>query len=320
MLTYVVRRILIAIPVLLVATFVMFSAVRITFDACDKFASDRDRTAYPKCRERLELDKPLPVQYGHWVSDFARGNWGVGDTAHDDVRQTILRDLGNTTQLILWGIVISAIVAIGIGVYSATHQYSKLDYTFTGFSYFGLAMPPFWFAMILIAYISVEPKQLWGIKPLYSLGLHLGNGSAIDLDYFRHLVLPVLVLTIQIIAEWSRYMRASMLDSMGSEYIRTARAKGVPERKVVMRHALRNSLIPLVSVMAIDIGALFGGLVITEYIFNIHGMGFEFVVRLNGGDATFLSAWVVVVAIFVIAFNLIADLLYGVLDPRVRLQ
>ena len=114
-------------------------------------------------------------------------------------------------------------------------------------------------------------------------------------------------------------MRASMLDAMGSEYIRTARAKGLPERKVVLRHALRNSLIPLISVMAIDIGALFGGLVITEYIFGIDGMGKLFIDRFTQGDATLLSAWVAVTAIFVIGFNLLADVLYGVLDPRVRL-
>lgn len=320
MLTYAVRRILVAIPVLLVASFVMFSAVRVTFDACDKFATVRDRSAYPKCRERLDLDKPLPVQYGKWLNKFVRGDWGTSDVAGDDVRTTIFNALGVTIQLIFWGILISAIAAIFIGVYSATHQYSKLDYSFSGASYIGLAMPPFWFALLAIAFLGVGPKEWFGVKIFDFVGLHTGNSSGINLDYVRHLALPVTTLTIQIIAEWSRYMRASMLDSMGSDYIRTARAKGVPERRVVMRHALRNSLIPLVSVMAIDIGALFGGLVITEVIFSVHGMGYYFIDRLNRGDATFLSAWVVVTAIFVIAFNLLADLIYGVLDPRVRLQ
>ncbi|MFN8036497.1 MAG: ABC transporter permease [Acidimicrobiia bacterium] len=319
MLTYSIRRFLVAIPVVLVATFVMFSAVRLTFDACEKFATSRDRTAYPRCRERLGLDDPLPVQYGRWFKDFAHGDWGKSDVAGDDVRTTIMSGLGITTQLIVWGVLISAVVAISIGVYSATHQYSKLDYTFTGLSYFGLSMPPFYFGMLAIVFIGVGLFGT-GVKPFDFVGLHTGNSSGIDVDYARHLVLPVLVLTIQIIAEWSRYMRASMLDSLGSEYIRTARAKGVPERRVIWRHGVRNSLIPLVSVMAIDIGALFGGLVITEYLFSIKGMGYYFVDRLERGDATFLAAWVVVTALFVIAFNLIADLLYGVLDPRVRLQ
>ncbi len=132
-------------------------------------------------------------------------------------------------------------------------------------------------------------------------------------------MLPVLTLTVQIIAEWSRFQRASMLDVMSADYIRTARAKGVPRRKVVVRHALRNALIPLVTVMALDIGALFGGLIITEKIFSIPGMGRLFIDALTAGDAPVLVTWTIVTAIFVVLFNLIADVMYGVLDPRIRL-
>ena len=132
-------------------------------------------------------------------------------------------------------------------------------------------------------------------------------------------MLPVLTLTVQIIAEWSRFQRASMLDVMSADYIRTARAKGVPRRKVVVKHALRNALIPLVTVMALDIGALFGGLIITEKIFSIPGMGRLFIDALPAGDAPVLVAWTIVTAIFVVLFNLLADVLYGVLDPRIRL-
>ncbi len=128
-----------------------------------------------------------------------------------------------------------------------------------------------------------------------------------------------MTLTVQIIAAWSRFQRASMLDVMSADYIRTARAKGVPRRKVVLKHALRNALIPFVTVIALDIGALFGGLIITEEIFSIPGMGRLFIDALTAGDAPVLVAWIIVTAIFIIVFNLIADVLYGVLDPRIRL-
>ena len=138
-------------------------------------------------------------------------------------------------------------------------------------------------------------------------------------DYAGHLVLPVLTLTVQIIASWSRYERASMLDVLGSDYIRTAKAKGLPRRKVVFKHAFRNALIPLITVMAIDAGALFGGLIITEYVFSIPGMGRFFIEALQAGDVDAVLAWMMVSAIFVILFNLLADLAYGWLDPRIRL-
>jgi peptide/nickel transport system permease protein len=132
-------------------------------------------------------------------------------------------------------------------------------------------------------------------------------------------VLPVMTLTIQIVAEWSRYQRSSMLDVMSSDYIRTAKAKGLSGRKVIFKHALRNALIPLVTVMALDIGALFGGLIVTEQIFSIPGMGKLFVDSLNNGDTNVLLPWLMVTAIFIIMFNLLADVLYGALDPRIRL-
>jgi peptide/nickel transport system permease protein len=156
-------------------------------------------------------------------------------------------------------------------------------------------------------------------KLFYFVGLHSTGQSGINLDYFRHLFLPVLTLTVQIIASWSRFERAAMLDVLGSDYVRTARAKGVPRRRVIFKHAFRNALVPLVTVMAIDIALLFGGLVVTEKIFSIPGMGSFFLLSLQTGDAYALMAWFVVVAFFVIVFNLLADLLYAVLDPRIRL-
>jgi peptide/nickel transport system permease protein len=149
--------------------------------------------------------------------------------------------------------------------------------------------------------------------------VHGGGLFAGPFDYARHLALPVLTLTVQIIAEWSRYQRSSMLDVMSSDYIRTAKAKGLSRRKVIFKHGLRNALVPLVTVMAVDIGLLFGGLIVTEQIFSIPGMGKLFVDALTNGDTNVLLPWLMVTAVFVILFNLFADVLYGALDPRIRL-
>jgi len=320
MLTYITRRILYSIPVLLIASFALFVFVRATFDPLQKVRGSRDKEAITRERHRLGLDKPVVEQYGKWLGDFVQGDWGRSERTRDDVWGMTTRALGFTVQLIFWGVVASAIIAIAIGVYSAVRQYSALDYTFTGLSFVGIAMPPFWFGIIAIQFLVFQPKQWFGLSNplLYSIGLHSTGHSGIDLDYFQHLALPVLTLTVQIIASWSRYQRASMLDVMSSDYIRTARAKGVPQRKVVFKHALRNALIPLVTVMSLDIGALFGGLIITEVIFSVPGMGQLFYKSISSGDIITLEAWFVVAAVFIIIFNLVADLMYGFLDPRIR--
>jgi peptide/nickel transport system permease protein len=318
-LSYVGRRVLYSIPVILVASFLTFAFVRATFDPTAKLRQSRTAaSAIREERQHLGLNQPLVDQYGSWLGKFVRGDWGTSERTNEAVSAQIGRALWNTTQLIVWSVLLSAIVAVAIGVYSALRQYSALDYTFTGLSFLGLALPAFWFGLIAIEFLAVGPKQWFHLSqpPLFFVGLHSASGGV--LDYARHLVLPVLTLTVGIIAGWSRFQRASMLDILSSDYIRTARAKGVPRRRVVVRHALRNALVPLVTVMALDIGALFGGLIITEKIFSIPGMGQLFFQSLLAGDATTLTAWLVVTAAFIIVFNLLADLAYSWLDPRVR--
>lgn len=323
MLTYISRRALYSIPVILLASFLLFWFVRQTFDPTAKARTSREgAAAVARLREKFHLDDPIYVQYGRWIGDAAQGDLGTSERTNEEVSAMVPRALWYTVQLIFWGILVSAVAAISLGVYSAVRQYSVLDYTFTGLSFVGLAMPPFWFGLLAIQFLAVWPKQTFSLdQPIfYFVGLHGGDQTGFNMDYLRHLVLPVMTLTVQIIAEWSRFQRASMLDVMSADYIRTARAKGVPRRKVVFHHGLRNALIPLVTVMALDIGALFGGLIITEQIFSIPGMGRLFIYALQAGDAPVLVAWTVVTAIFIVAFNLLADVLYGVLDPRIRLS
>jgi len=319
MLSYVARRILFSIPVLLIASFLLFTAVRATFDPTARLRASRDPEAVQRARAELGLDKPVVAQYQDWLSGFVRGDWGESSSTQERVLPVIRRAAWHTFQLVVWGVLISAILAVAVGVFSAVRQYSIADHALTGMSFLGLAMPPFWFGLIAIQFLAVYPRDWFGLTqtPLFFVGLRSSTNVGFG-DYARHLVLPVLTLTVQIIASWSRYQRSSMLDALSGDYVRTARAKGVPRRRVIFKHAFRNALIPLVTVMALDIGALAGGLVVTEQIFSIPGMGRLFVDSLLEGDANVLVAWTVVTATSVIAFNLLADVLYRLLDPRIR--
>ena len=319
MLPYVIRRILISIPVVIIASILLFWFVSISTDPTARLRNSRDPGLVERERERLGLDDPLPVQYTNWAGDFVKGDWGQSFISRREVSTEIGNALKNTIKLIFWAVGICIIVSVLIGVYSAVRQYSVLDYTFTTASFVGLSIPTFFFALLAIHFLTTELRELLGWEdPLfYSVGMNSADDKSF-LDFLRHAALPVLTLSVQLIAGWSRYQRASMLDVLGADYIRTARAKGVPRSKVVFKHALRNALIPLTTVMAVDVGALFGGLIVTEFIFAWPGMGRLFVNAIVQGDTAIVLPWMIVVAAFIIAFNLLADVLYGVLDPRIR--
>jgi peptide/nickel transport system permease protein len=319
MLTFVARRVAYSVPVVLLASVLVFVFVRTTTDPLARLRASRDPTVIAREEHRLGLDRPLPAQYVRWLGDFTRGRWGESYVSRRSVGREVREKLWNTVQLIVWGILVSALIAIGIGVYSAIRQYSPLDYAFTGASFIGLSMPPFWFGLMAIQFFAFMPRQWFHLEQpiLFSVGKH----SAVDtgvIDYLRHLALPVMTLSVQLVAGWSRYQRSSMLDVLGADYMRTARAKGLRELNVIMRHGVRNSLIPLTTVMAVDVGSLFGGLIITETIFSWPGMGKLFYDSLLNGDIPVLLPWLVVTALFIVGFNLLADVMYAVLDPRIR--
>jgi len=345
MLTFIVRRIAYSIPVLLVASLLVFVFVHATTNPLARYSQSRDLTVKAQqglrqgiyeqpCRfftagsppQKAETCTKAPVlkQYWFWLSHFLQGKMGNSFVSNRAVSTDLKSAFGNTVQLLIWGVLLSALLAVLIGVYSAVKQYSVPDYVFTGLSFVGLSMPPFWFGLIAIDIFSNRLRTIIHTTspPLYSLGLHGDHGAGFFagfFDYGRHLALPVATLTVQIVASWSRYQRSSMLDVLNADYIRTATAKGLSRRVVILKHALRNALIPLVTVMAIDIGGLFGGLVITEQIFSIHGMGLLFLNALLNGDTQVLLPWLMVTATIIVLFNLLADVLYGTLDPRIRL-
>lgn len=296
---------------LLVASFVVFGLVRATTDPTADLRFNRDRAAVQRAEHDLGLDRPLVVQYRAWLGDFVRGDWGTSSRTSERVFPMVRRALWNTVQLIVWGLALSIVVALAIGVWSATHEGSAGDHVLTALSFTGVSIPAFWFALLAIGFFGVSHH--W----LYFVGLHEAGGVV---DYARHLVLPVVTLSVPLIGAWSRFERAAVLDVLGEAHVRTARAKGVPARRVVWRHAVRNSLAPFVTIVALDAGVLFGGVIITEHVFSIAGMGQLFIDSLTAGDAPALLAWAMVAGFFVIACNLVADLLYGLLDPRVRVR
>jgi peptide/nickel transport system permease protein len=327
MVKLVARRVGWSIPVLLLASVLMFVFVRATTDPLAQIrqqvsggeGADAGR-ALDREEHELGLDRPLVSQYGTWLGQFVRGDWGESIVSRRSVGAAIRPALWNTTQLAVWAILFALVVAVVIGVTSAAHQYSALDHTLTGLSFVGLSMPSFWFALMAIEWLVYMPKHLLHLQQplLYSVGLHSATGAG-ALDYVRHLVLPVFTLSLPLVAVWSRYLRSSMLDVLSAPFIRTARAKGVSRSTVLVRHALRNALIPFTTVSALAIGTLFGGVIITETIFAWPGMGQLLYGSLLAGDTNVLLPWLMVAATFVLSLNLVADLLYGVLDPRVRL-
>ena len=322
MLTYIVRRVLYSIPVLVATSFLIFTFVSISGDPLGRLRANTQIT-----REQLHsiehsknLDKPVIVRYGYWVRDAITKKFGTTLYGERKIWPDLKRVMGHTIQFILSAIIISVILGTAIGVYSALRQYSAFDYTATTLSFIGFATPVFWLALMLqVLVVNIYLK--WNVRIFYTSGLssvNPGHGFHFLLDRIQHLALPVIALSVLSIASYSRYMRASMLEVLNSDYVRTARAKGLIERRVVMKHAFRNALIPLITLLALDFGAIFAGAIVTETIFTLDGMGFYFINALEASDPYPVMAFLMVTATMVIIFNLLGDILYGVFDPRIR--
>jgi peptide/nickel transport system permease protein len=223
---------------------------------------------------------------------------------------SILERLPATVQLMGAAYLLAAVVALPLGVYSAIHRYSIVDYLGTGLSFLGIAMPVFWFGLVLQLVFSVQ------LGWLPSSGrITVGNTGMVD--QIKHIILPAMVLSLLYIAGWSRYMRTSFLGVLNSDYVRTARSKGLPQRSVMLVHALKNAAIPVVTIMALDIAGLFSGAVITETIFAWPGIGRLFIQSMYDRDYPLLMGIIMMGSVMVVVFNLIADIVNALLDPRV---
>ena len=325
MFRFVSRRILWAIPVLIIGSLLMFLALQMTTDpiaAARKHNVTAD--ALTKYKHDLGLDQSVIQQYWTFLRHFFTGNFGRSFTSQAPVWPELRTALVNTIVLGLVAAVFYVTIGVIFGVISAVKQYSVFDHATTGLSFLGLSLPPFVFGLMCIVLVGTFYQHTFhtsGVLLPTVGGVYSPQTHGFDLmDRTRHLILPVLVLSVQEIAIYSRYMRTGMLETLNSDYLRTARAKGISERRVIFRHAFRNALIPLTTFTAIDLGALAGGLIITEQIFGYQGMGLYFVQNYSNADYPALLPWIMIVIIFVVVFNVLADLSYAWLDPRIRLD
>ncbi|HEX8100194.1 MAG TPA: ABC transporter permease, partial [Actinomycetota bacterium] len=277
--------------------------------------------ALEKAREALGLNKSGYQQYIGWFTHFIRFDWGKSLLTNQSVSKDIRQALWNSLVLGSFATVISLAIGVGIGIYSALKQYSLFDHISTGAAFFGLSLPNFWFGLMLQIFFGIYLVKWFHLREpiFYITGMFSPGTTGFHLvDRLRHLFLPSLVLAVQIVAVYSRYMRASMLEVLQADYMRTARAKGLLERTVIFRHAVRNALIPVTTQFALDVGAIAGGLIITEQVFQWPGMGKFFIDAFSNGDYPQVLPWVMITVTSVIIFNLIADIAYAFLDPRIR--
>ena len=315
MIAYTARRLVQIIPLLFGISIVLFAVIQAAPGGPEGALLESGRFIDPAVieayRERLGVDQPVHIQYFRWLAAAFSGDLGTSFSTTRPVAEMIVERLPATLELMGAAFVFAAIIAILLGILSAIRQYSWFDHLGTGLSFVGIAMPVFWFALILQLVFGV----FLGWLPIAGTGT---VGASSLGDHLLHLILPTIVLSFNYIAGWSRYLRSSLLGVLRADYVRTARAKGLPERRVIGVHALRNALIPLLSIMALNLSSLFSGAVITETVFAWPGIGRMFVQAMFARDYPLLMGILMLGSLMVIVFNLVADLLYGILDPRIR--
>ena len=347
MATFITRRLIQTIGLLFLLSILLFALVNLA-PGGPLAGQGRSRHISPEKVELLKrqfgLDKPLPTQYLIWLvgndwmkvdadgdgieegygtrHGILRGDFGFSFRTRQPVLVEIGQRLPNTIYLMSITILVALMIAIPIGIISALRQYSKFDITVTTFSFAGQAIPEFWLGLILILVFYAWLKNPFTGDPLLpSGGIQSINISGFNLgDRIVHLILPVTTGALGWIAWYSRFLRSSMLEVIHKDYMRTARAKGLPNRTVIYKHALRNALIPIVTMLALDLPTIFGGAVFVEILFSWPGMGRLYYTAAQQRDYPVLMAVLIIGAAFIILSNLLADLLYGFLDPRVRYE
>ncbi len=314
---YIRRRLIQMVPLLIGISAIIFLIIQAAPGGPEAiFLENRlfiDPQVIEAFRRRLGLDQPAPVQYVRWLSAVVTGDFGISYSTGRPVRDVIVERLPATLELMSVSFLFALVIALPLGIYSAVRQYSLFDFAVTTTSFVGIAMPAFWFALILQLLFSVQ------LGWLPTSGRDTVGDSSIW-DQIKHLILPAFVLSIRHIAGWSRYMRSSLLDVIRADFIRTARAKGLRERVVISRHAVKNALIPVVSIMALDLAGLFSGAVITETIFAWPGVGRLFIQSMGQRDYPLLMGILMMSSFMVVFFNLVADIAYSWLDPRISYQ
>jgi peptide/nickel transport system permease protein len=316
---YIASRLLQFLPTLLAVSLLAFFLIRSIADPLAMYVQDPGLKPEDLARLRTAhgLDRPLVAQYGFWLRDMVRGEWGYSLYVQQPVMSLIVERVPNTLLLMGTTLVVSLGIAIPLGIYSAVRRYSWGDYVLTGVAFAAYATPAFWLGILLIMLFNVQFRA-WGLPALPSGGMYDLLTGRTAASVMRHLVLPTVVLTILPLTTYTRYLRASMIEVMGMDYIKVARAKGLPDRALHWRHAFKNASIPLVALISLDVPRLFSGALVTEQVFAWPGMGRLFIDHALRGDYPVLMGLVVVVAVLVAAASLLADIVYAMLDPTIR--
>jgi peptide/nickel transport system permease protein len=312
---YLTRRLIQLIPLLLLTTVVSFAVMQLAPGgplASYEHSPSITAAQLKAIEHDLGLDQPAYIQYFRWLSGLVRGQWGYSLGSGEAVTTLIGERLGNTMELIGAAFLICLLITIPLGVFTAVFRYSLFDYTATLTTFIAYSTPVFWAGLMAQLLFSVK-LGLLPVAGMYTEGVNWTLGDAL-----RHLILPAFVLGLGLIAGWSRYLRSSMLEVLQQDYLRTARAKGLPAQRVVFKHALRNAMVPLVTVMALDVPLLFTGGLVVEVVFSWPGEGRLFYDALHNRDYPVLMGVLLVSAFLILTSNLVADLLYGWLNPRVR--
>jgi peptide/nickel transport system permease protein len=353
---FIVRRLLVTIPVLLGIIFIVFALARlIPGDPCRAVLGERATDAV--CNDfihRYGLDQPIPVQFGLYLQQLASGDLGSSIKHSQPVTELLVERLPTTVELTFWAMFLAIIVGIPLGLLSATRRNSIVDVGTMVFANFGVSIPVFVLGLILAFIFAILLKdtpfslppsgrlssgvtviplvQVWGLKDLqgfprgvldfvsgiYTLSALISGQWGAWLDSFRHLILPAIALGTIPMAIVARITRSSLLEVLGQDFVRTARAKGLNERGVVLRHATRNALLPVVTVIGLQIGGLLSGAVLTETVFNLAGVGRTLVEAITGRDYVVIQGFTLIIAVIYLTANLLVDVSYGYLDPRVR--
>lgn len=320
--TYALRRIFQSVPILLILSIMLFAMVRAAPGGPLSAAYRNPNITKEQIellKHQLGLDLPLPVQYARWIGDLLQGDLGDSIKFKRPVSDMIIERIPNTFILVGVSFSVTLIVALPVGIISARKPYSLFDYLATTLTFIGQSIPVYWLglALILVFYVTIQ-NPVTG-TPLFPAGgmRTIGEEKSMS-DLAWHLVLPVVALSASWAAWYSRFLRSSLLDVLHEDYVRTARAKGVSDRLVYYKHALRNAILPLVTLVALDLPSLFAGALFIETIFAWPGMGRLFWDAARGRDYPVLLGVVMINAVLIIVCNILADIFYGLLDPRVK--
>jgi peptide/nickel transport system permease protein len=316
---FLVRRILIAVPTLIGISLVLFAVIAMA--PGDPFADLALNPNVPpevrlRLREQLGIDDPIYIQYGRWAASMARGDWGVSFANRIPVLDLIWARLPATLFVVGSSYLIALIIALPAGIISAVKQYSWWDHIVTTFAFLGYSLPTFFTGLLFILIFTVT---LGWLPEVYTTNIQ-ESGWRWLLVMIRQAAMPVMVLALFQSAELARFVRAAVLEVLHLDYVRTARSKGLAERHVVLRHVVRNALIPVVTVMALQIPAIFTGALVTEQIFRVPGIGSLLIRSLNSHDTPVVMGIFFTYSVLVVGFTLLADVAYGFLDPRIRYE